>query len=40
LARWTRGERLFWALALIAAAAVTAWVVTRTAIVHTPSSVR
>lgn len=40
LARWTRGERLYWALVLVAAAAVVAWVVTRTLIVSTPGAGR
>ncbi|WP_165071264.1 hypothetical protein [Paludisphaera rhizosphaerae] len=31
-----RGDRLFWALALIAAAAVAAWIVTRTLIAAGP----
>lgn len=31
-----RGDRLFWALALIAAAAVAAWIVTRTLITAGP----
>lgn len=33
----TRGGRLFWGLSLIAAAAVTAWIVTRTLITAGPT---
>jgi hypothetical protein len=40
LSQWSRGERMFWALALVAAAAVSAWIVTRTWIVSAPASVR
>lgn len=40
LVKWARGERLFWALALVAATAVAAWIITRTLIVSAPGSAR
>lgn len=40
LAKWARGERLFWALALVAATAVAAWIITRTLIVSAPGTAR
>jgi hypothetical protein len=35
---WTREDRVFWFLTIVAAAAVAAWVVTRTMIVSGPGS--
>ncbi|MDR3632366.1 MAG: hypothetical protein P4L84_00940 [Isosphaeraceae bacterium] len=40
LANWASSERLFWALALVAAVAVAAWIITRTLIVSAPVSAR
>lgn len=40
LGRWARGERLYWALVLVAAVAVATWIVTRTWIVSVPVSAR
>lgn len=40
VSHWASGERLFWALALVASAAVAAWIITRTWIVSTSGSAR
>ena len=40
LESWTRGERLYWALVVVAAVAVAAWIITRTLIVSAPVSAR
>lgn len=40
LGSWTRGERLYWALVVVAAVAVAAWIITRTLIVSAPVSAR
>lgn len=40
LASWTRGERLYWALVVVATVAVAAWIITRTLIVSAPVSGR